>query len=207
MPPIRWMRSIYRTAALRTPPLPKPSQPPSCLHCPVRQRLTYFRQYPTAPHSLFTPPPSTALSDVFPSQPASLTFCSIKKSPPVSEWRLFIHYFFKQPSKTWSPHSPKPLLFLFYFIPDFIQIFFQKSRHIHSQPLNIFKNRQPYRYQNSKIHFITDFNFYKRAKISYQFPVVKLQIPFPFLLVCSIFHTNVLLVPYVHLYRRRKKTS
>ena len=42
MPPIRWMRSIYRIAALRTSPLPKPSQHPSCLHCPVRQRLTYF---------------------------------------------------------------------------------------------------------------------------------------------------------------------
>lgn len=82
MPPIRWMRSIYRIAALRTFPLPKPSQHPSCLHCPVRQRLTYFRQYPTAPHSPFTPPPSTALSDVFPSQPASLTFCSIKNRHP-----------------------------------------------------------------------------------------------------------------------------
>lgn len=67
---------------MRTFPLPKPSQLPSCLHCPVRQRLTYFRQYPTAPHSPFTPPPSTALSDVFPSQPASLTFCSIKNRHP-----------------------------------------------------------------------------------------------------------------------------
>lgn len=41
-------------------PLPKPSQLPSCLHCPVRQRLTYFHNphppslpfYPSACHRL-----------------------------------------------------------------------------------------------------------------------------------------------------------
>ena len=39
-------------------PLPKPSQHPSCLHCPVRQRLTYF---PPTFHRLSLP--SDSLSD------------------------------------------------------------------------------------------------------------------------------------------------
>ena len=75
------MRSIYRIAALRTSPLPKPSQLPSCLHCPVRQRLTYSPN--TLRLSLLRPPPPRqTTSDVLPSQPASLTFCSIKNRHP-----------------------------------------------------------------------------------------------------------------------------
>ena len=139
MPPIRWMRSIYRTAALRTPPLPKPSQPPSCLHCPVRQRLTYFRQYPTAPHSPFTHPPSTALSDVFPSQPASLTFCSIKKSPPVSEWRLFIHYFFNSHPKH-DPHTHPNHYFSFSTLFRISSRYFPKNPGIFTPSRWIFQN-------------------------------------------------------------------
>lgn len=50
--------------------------------------------------SAFTPPPSTALSDVFPSQPASLTFCSIKNRHPFPNDDFSSTIFFKQPSKT-----------------------------------------------------------------------------------------------------------
>ena len=58
--------------------LPTPFLPP-----PPRQATPdVLPQHPIASHSPFTPPPSTAPSDVFPSQPASLTFCSIKNRHP-----------------------------------------------------------------------------------------------------------------------------
>ena len=138
----QWCGECAAFTGLQHCGLPRSPSPPNSLPAstaPSGNAWRTSRQHPIASHSPFTPPPSTALSDVFPSQPASLTFCSIKNRHPFPNDDFSSTIFFKQPSKTWSPHSPKPLLFLFYFIPDFIQIFFQKSRHIHSQPLNISK--------------------------------------------------------------------
>lgn len=120
------MRSIYRTAALRTPPLPKPSQLPSCLHCPVRQRLTYF---PPTTHRLSPsrpPLPRQTPSDVFPPQPAFLTFCSIKNRHPFPNDDFSSTIFFNSHPKH-NPHTHPNHYFFFSILFRISSRYFSKN--------------------------------------------------------------------------------
>ena len=117
------MRSIYRIAALRTFPLPKPSQLPSCLHCPVRQRLTY------SPNTL---PPLTLRRPVrprltyFPPQLVRHHFFQHKKIATRFRMTTFHPLFFLTAIQNMIPTLTQTITFSFLFYSGFHPDIFPK---------------------------------------------------------------------------------